>query len=64
MLGKGGKESALPNGHGKRKDLSDKTTIIYREKTSTPNSPAVSLNISKDSKIKNQKIHFEKKETK
>ena len=61
-IGRGGKESALPNGHGKRTDLPDKTTIIYREKTSTPNSPAVSLNTRTDSKIKNQKIHFEKEE--
>lgn len=60
-IGKGGKEKFLSNGHGKSKVLKDKTIIIYRKKTSTPNSPAVSLNIQKESVIKNQKIHFKKK---
>lgn len=60
-ISKRGKESLLPNGRGKRKDLSDKTAIVYREKTGTPNSPAVSLNTPKSSKVENQKIHFEKR---
>ena len=61
-ISKGGKESPLPNSQGKRKDLLDKTTIVYREKTSTPSSPAVSLNTPKNSKVESQKIHFEKKQ--
>lgn len=60
-ISKGGKENPLPNGRGKRKELSDKTAIVYREKTGTPNSPAVSLNTPKTSKVESQKIHFEKK---
>lgn len=60
-IGKGGKENPLPNGRGKRTDLSDKTAIVYREKTGSLNSPAVSLNVAENSKVKSQKIHFEKK---
>lgn len=59
-ISKGGKESRLANGKGKRNDLPDKTTIIYRKKTSSPNSPAVSLKTNQSSKVKSQKIHFEK----
>lgn len=61
-ISKGGKEKPLHNGRGKRKDLSDKTAIVYREKTGSPNSPAVNLNTPKNSKVKSQKIHFEKKQ--
>lgn len=60
-ISKGGEETPLPNGRGKRKDLSDKTAIVYREKTGSIDSPAVSLNVPKNSKVKSQKIHFEKK---
>ncbi len=57
-LGRGGIESDLPNGHGTRTRLSDGTFITYREITSTPGSPAVSINITSPSFIKTQKIHF------
>lgn len=60
-ISKGGKENPLLNGRGERKDLADKTAIVYREKTGSINSPAVSLNTPKNSKVKSQKIHFEKK---
>lgn len=60
IIGKGGKETSLKNGHGVRSDLSDKTVITYRVNTGTKNSPAVSINVEKPkSKIQNQKIHFE-----
>lgn len=60
----GGIEENLPNGKGKKTTLRDGTIIVYREKTSTPDSPAVEINVrySKEhGKIKSQKIHFERK---
>ena len=58
-IGKGGKEKPLSNGHGKQKIMKDGGRVVYREKTSTPNSPAVNLSEMKGI-VKNQKIHFEK----
>ena len=57
-LGTGGKKEELPNGHGTRTTLSDKTVITHRIITSTPDSPAVDINIQSPSFIKSQKIHF------
>ena len=57
MISKGGKEKPLPNGHGVQKMMKYGGTVVYREKTSTLNSPAVNLGNMKG-KIKNQKIHF------
>ncbi len=58
-IGNGGKEKPLSNGHGKQKIMKDGGRVVYREKTSTPDSPAVNLSEMKG-KVKNQKIHFEK----
>lgn len=58
-ISKGGKETRLSNGHGKQKIMKDGGRVVYREKTSTPDSPAVNLSEMKG-KVKNQKIHFEK----
>lgn len=63
-IGRGGKEGPLPNGHGVERRLSDDSSIIYREKTGTENSPAVHIHINKESKIQNQKIHFERRKKK
>ena len=57
MISKGGKEKPLLNGRGLQKKMKYGGTIVYRGKTSTLNSPAVSLGKMKG-KIKNQKIHF------
>lgn len=59
-ISKGGKETSLPNGHGVQKTMRDGGKVTYREKTSTPNSPAVDLG-KMQGKIKNQKIHFERR---
>jgi hypothetical protein len=61
MISKGGEETALPNGHGRQTTMKYGGVVVYRGKTSTPNSPAVSLSKMKG-KIKNQKIHFEKEQ--
>lgn len=58
-IGNGGNEKPLPNGHGRQKIMKDGGRVVYREKTSTPDSPAVNLSEMKG-KVKNQKIHFEK----
>lgn len=59
-LSKGGTTTKLKNGKGKKTILPDKTDIVHRPITSTKDSPAVDITIKKDSKIKTQKIHFEK----
>lgn len=59
-ISKGGKKELLKNGHGEQKTMKDGGMVIYRRKTSTPNSPAVDLGKMKG-KVKNQKIHFEKR---
>jgi hypothetical protein len=41
--------------------MKDGGRVIYREKTSMPNSPAVNLSEMKG-EVKNQKIHFEREE--
>ncbi len=65
LIAKGGIENKLPNNKGLFTKLKDGTIIVFREITSTPNSPAVEINIkgsNTTSGIKGQKIHFEKKE--
>ena len=57
-VSRGGNESPLPNKHGVRKIMRDGGVVIYREKTSTPDSPAVDFGKMKG-KVRNQKIHFE-----
>ena len=59
-ISKGGIEKTLKNGHGVQKTMKDGGRVIYREKTSTPNSPAVDLG-EMQGKIKNQRIHFERR---
>ena len=59
-LSKGGTKTKLKNGKGKQATLPDKTDIVHRPITSTKDSPAVDITIKKESKIKTQKIHFEK----
>lgn len=57
-LGTGGRKDFLPNGHGTRTFLDDGSVITHRIVTSTPNSPAVDINITSPSFVKSQKIHF------
>lgn len=57
-ISKGGIEFPLPNRKGVQAVFSDGTRIVYRMKTSTPNSPAVEISVSIYSPVKNQKIHF------
>ena len=61
--GRGGKEKLLPNAHGVKKIMKDGGVVSYRQKTSTPDSPAVDFGKMKG-KVKNQRIHFIKKEKK
>ena len=60
QISKGGSEKTLDNGKGVQKTMKDGGIVSYREKTSTPNSPAVDLGKMKG-EIKNQKIHFERR---
>lgn len=62
LLSKGGKESKLANGKGVQTVFPDGTRIVYRVKTSTPNSPAVDISVSIVSPVKRQKIHFVKED--
>ena len=57
-IGNGGKQSVLPNGKGVQTIFDDGSRVVYRIKTSTPDSPAVDISISIYSGIRNQKIHF------
>jgi hypothetical protein len=60
----GGIETKLPKGNGVRTELRDGTIIVYRVITSTPNSPAVEINVRRSNDncgLKYHKIHFEKK---
>ena len=59
-IGKGGEETPLPNKHGMQKTMKDGGRVVYREETSTIESPAVDLGLMKG-KIKNQRIHFERR---
>ena len=59
-VSKGGVEAPLPNGRGKQKVMKDGGKVVYREKTSTNDSPAVDLGKMKG-RVKNQRIHFIKK---
>ena len=62
-MSKGGTEEPLQNGHGKKKIMKDGGVVAYREKTSTKDSPAVDFGKMKG-RVKNQRIHFIKKEKK
>ena len=62
-MGKGGEEEPLPNAHGVKKIMKDGGVVSYREKTSTKDSPAVDFGKMKG-RVKNQRIHFIKKEKK
>ena len=57
-ISKGGLEGPLPNGKGVQTTFGDGSRVVYRVKTSTPDSPAVDISISIYSGIKKQKIHF------
>lgn len=60
----GGIETKLPKWNGVRTELRDGTIIVYRVITSTPNSPAVEINVRKSNDncgLKYHKIHFEKR---
>ncbi len=57
-ISKGGKEKQLSNGKGIQAVFDDGSRVVYRVKTSTPNSPAIDISISIFSGIKKQKIHF------
>lgn len=61
-LSKGGKTTTLNNGKGKMTILGDGTRIVHRLITKTKDSPAVEITISGSPNIKNQKIHFIRKE--
>lgn len=64
ILSYGGIEENLPNGKGVRTKLKDGTWVVYREITSTLNSPAVEINVDGSNDkcgLKYQKIHFEKR---
>lgn len=61
-ISSGGCEYKLKNGHGVMTILPDGTRIVYRVVTKTQGSPAVEISISSSPKIKDQKIHFIKKE--
>lgn len=57
-LSKGGCEKLLPNGKGIKTEFDDGTTIVFREITSTSNSPAVEIQDSASPFIQDQKVHF------
>lgn len=61
-ISSGGIEYKLKNGHGVMTILPDGTRIVYRVITKTQGSPAIEISISSSRRIKNQKIHFIKKE--
>lgn len=54
----GGVEKNLPNNKGKINYLEDGTKIVYREKTSTQQSPAVEITVYYPNNVRGQKIHF------
>lgn len=59
----GAKLEILANGKGTKATFPDGTIVVHRINTSTPNSPAVSINIkSNNSKIKSQKFTLSRKE--
>jgi len=59
---RGGVEKSLPNNKGKINYLEDGTKVVYRKKTSTPNSPAVEITVYYPNSVRGQKIHFLKEE--
>lgn len=46
-----------------RATFSDGSIVTYRVVTSTPDSPAIQISIARAGLIRNQKIHFTRKET-
>lgn len=65
-LALGGVESKMPNNKGVFTRMKDGTVISYREHSSSDETPVVEINIkssSNNSGVKEQKIHFIKKET-
>ena len=62
-MSKGGVQEPLPNGHGEKKIMKDGGVVTYREETSTQGSPAVDFG-KMQGQVKNQRIHFIKKEKK
>lgn len=59
-LGSGGKREQLGDGM-LRLTLEDSTSVVFREVTRTPGSPAVNIGKSLSQIVKNQKIHFVEK---
>ncbi len=57
-ISRGGSEKSLPNNKGKINYLEDGTKIVYRPKTSTPDSPAVEITVYYPNSVRGQKIHF------
>ena len=57
-ISKGGGNRVLPNGKGVQTYFKDGSNVVFRVITSTPNSPAVQINITAPGKVKSQKIHF------
>lgn len=57
-LKEGGVEKTLPGGKGYRAVFDDGISVVFREQTSTPNSPAIEIQGSSSSMIRDQKIHF------
>ena len=57
-ISKGGSERILPNGKGVQTTFFDKSSVVYRVITKTPNRPAVEITVKTPGKIKPQKIHF------
>ncbi len=57
-ISKGGIERILPNGKGVQTTFPDKSSVVYRVITKTPNSPAVEITVKTVGAIKPQKIHF------
>lgn len=66
IISNGGDITNLPNGKGKKVTFTDGTVITHRIITSTPNSPAIDINVEthNSGEISSQKIHFVKKEEK
>lgn len=57
-ISRGGTEMVLPNGKGVQTRFPDKSNVVYRVITKTPDSPAVNINIKGSDKVRTQKIHF------
>ncbi len=58
IIKKGGIEVPLPNGKGVMTEFEDGSRVIYRITTSTPDSPAIKIQLEISGPIADQKIHF------